>query len=252
MGVCLMPLRKWLLTMFLVEANAGFALCDGLFYQLPEDGRWAMYSFDVSSTMDTREIRVKGSVRIASVGRMMVDNEACRWIEAQVVNLNMPGMNSPILESQSQTYKLLIPEKYLSQGGSPIDHVLRGWARLGPHGQHKPELVRNISVKSFDWFLFPIVLSGPLHNSRRLEQAEVDGKLGMISCAGLRGTLRVEKAGNQPAAECELENRLHSKSPFGVVTADYTIRESGDVPSRLHLELIAFGKNAISAMPEVK
>ena len=121
-----------------------------------------------------------------------------------------------------------------------------------PDQRNKPEMFGNINARRFDSVLVPLILSGPLRNPRTLEDAEVDSKkLGRILCGGVRGALSVEKASNKPAAKCELQNRLHAKSAFGVVTADYTIRESEDaVPSQLHLELIDFGKGAISTLPE--
>lgn len=247
-----MSLRRCIFTMLMVEASASVALGDGLLYQLPPDGTWATYSLDGSSATDTRELRSKAKLRIASVGHLIVDGEPCRWIEVQSFDLDIPGMNSRILESQNQTFKLLIPEKHLSKGSSPIDHVLRGWGVLGPKGQHKPEALRNVNAKEFDWILVPLILAGPLHNPRTLEDAEVDSKLGKVPCGGIRGTLRVESAGNRPATECEVEYRSYAKSPFGIVTADYAIKAEPVTALRLRLRLIDFGKNAVSALPEAK
>ena len=146
---------------------------------------------------------------------------------------------------------MLIPEKYLVKGETPLEHVVRAWEQRegqAPVKMDPPTIVRMRPL--------PLILSGPWKDVRSLAKTEVDGKLGKLTCEGVRGTLTFPTA-QKDEVKCTLENRLNPKSPFGVVASRWTM----DVPNpqskktvglELHLKLVNVGENAASKMPDAK
>ncbi len=107
----------------LLTLGVGPARADGLHYQLPEDGAWVRFDIEGSRGPEGMKVELEGSLKMASVGRTRVGDEDCRWIELEW-NLE-EGRNSVAVIA-----KVLVPERYLKEGESPLDHIVRGWARV--------------------------------------------------------------------------------------------------------------------------
>src|SRR5258708_19583899 len=71
---------------------------------------------------------------------------------------------------------------------------------------------RALSVAAF--------LAGPPKNAGELDKVEIDNaKLGKVSCAGVTGDQEIDGPGGTQIV-IGAENRLHEKSPFGLVGAN--------------------------------
>jgi hypothetical protein len=187
-------------------ALAPTARADGLIYRLPADGMSVRYDTELTFTNNSgQQNMLKGSLTISSVGQTTVDNEKCRWIEFKTVMKIDQGERIAI-------GKCLIPEKDLAQGKSPGEHLIRGWIKQG-------DMELAISdLKSQPGRMMLIgYLAGPAPNVKELDQAVIDGPLGKLECAGVSGGHEFQRAND--TLNINFENRLHDKSPFGVVTA---------------------------------
>ena len=220
---------------------------DGLFYQLPEDGAWVQYRVEGAVTMGEEELLLKGSLRMASVGRVVENGEPCRWIEADFrIEAYAEGDPAP-MESSKLVAKLLIPEKYLKKGINPMDHAVRGWMA----GGRFRGILKN--PKEFDRTPFPVMLSGPLEDLKELEAVVVETKLGKLSCPGVIGCLEFEEGPNR-TVQIKMETRLHPKAPFGVVASRWVTvpetKEEAAVKKTVNFTLSDFGDGAKSEMPK--
>jgi hypothetical protein len=238
--------RCILVLLFVVPA--GWIRADGLLYQLPKDGAWASYDFEVAARGIEGPQTVNGTLRIASVGQTIENKAPCRWIEIQ---LDMTMTIQDRKATKTHLYKVLIPEKYLAKGETPLEHALRTWEQ-----SEKKDPVKMEDPNRFQAGPLPIILSGPWKDVRSLEKTEIESKLGKLPCEGIQGTLVFALKGTDDV-KCTFENRVHAKSPFGVVTSRWTLQMPGPKPSNAGslewtLKLADFGENAVSKMPEAK
>jgi hypothetical protein len=237
--------RCFLVLLFVLPA--GRVRADGLLYQLPKDGTWASYDVEVTARGPEGPLSIKGTLRLASVGQTIENKTPCRWIEVQI---DMTMIVKDHKDTKTRLYKILVPEKYLTKGETPMEHALRAWEQAD---REEPKKMQDPG--SFQAGPFPIVLSGPWKDVRSLEKTEVESKLGKLPCEGVQGTLHfTSKETND--VKCTFENRMHAKSPFGVVTSRWTLKpptKSSD-PGTMEwtLKLADFGENAVSKMPEAK
>ena len=167
----------------------------------------------------------QGYVRIASVGQTTEEQQPCRWIEVQfdADDDHRRAQRSRRIE----VFKVLIPEKFLAKGQSPLEHVVRAWIR---HGEDEPKKLEK--PDEFSASPLPLILSGPWKDAKELEKAEVECKLGKLACKGVEGTLEFD-LGKGGVMKCKFEDRLHADSPFGVVTSHWTLQppEAGPMKS---------------------
>ncbi len=173
----------------------------GLFYHLPADGSWATY--EIKYTYLAKDMSETDSlyISISSVGRVLSDSTANRWIEFFI--------QSPRDTGKIWIRKLLIPEKYLNHKNNPTDHVIRGWtlsagetiieAAVPYHGQ------------------WPAYLSGPLNENIMLPKKDIECKKGVYKCKGIKGSIKYTDNLNQ-ITKVTIETWLNKKSPFGVVS----------------------------------
>jgi len=133
---------------------------------------------------------VKGTVRLASVGVATENGQRCRWIEFDLAADEIDDANGKPMESLKgkglkEIHKILVPEKFLTEGESPLDHVVRAWrggAEVPPG-----EVSRMADPKNA--FLLPLLLTGPLEHVKRLPKIDIKSKHGTLSCEGFVGTL---------------------------------------------------------------
>src|SRR5262245_57722178 len=182
------------------------ARADGLIYQLPANGASARYETETTGSFNGQERTFKGSVTISSVGEATVDGEKCRWIEFRMMNKRDDQERVTVL-------KCLIPEKDLGRGKSPGEHVLRGWIKPG---DSEPQPFTDLKSAQGAGRL-PGYLAGPPQNPGELDKVELDSPLGKLDCIGVTGNREIEQGNG--TTRIAFENRLHEKSPFGIVTA---------------------------------
>ncbi|MBI3464745.1 MAG: hypothetical protein HY000_17070 [Planctomycetes bacterium] len=213
----------------------GIARADGLLYQLPEDRSWVRFDVRYTLKREGMEQANQAKLTMASVGKAFEGADECRWIELRV-QLNENGTERTLIR------KLLIPEKYLKKGESPMEHVVRGWSKQGDQDVQRAE------PDDGPW---PAFLAGPLQDEKKLDKQLVESKLGALECAGVSGSVQF-KAGDRDT-KVVFETRLHEKAPFGVVSTrmQFEMKHDGQVQESVDatLKLADFGKDAESALP---
>jgi len=195
---------------------------------------------------DQRTFTAKGTLRMASVGQTVEDGQKCRWIEVAWDSEIQEDGDKAIKEKQ--VYKVLVPEKFLAKGETPLDHAVRAWRQRGKGGPQKLK-----DPKSADEGPLPILLAGPLKDAKSLPKTEVDSKLGKLQCEGVTGTLEFKVAHGE-TVKCALENRLHPDAPFGAVSTHWLIEGAPGLEGKMDwtMKLIDFGDKAASEMPDAK
>ena len=232
------------LTIWWIARVAG---ADGLLYQLPMDGTWATYDVVVKTRIDGHDMNIRQKWRIASVGNVSEGGEPCRWIEFKK-DTKIESEFFPHTDHEAWT--LLFPVKYLAKGESPMAHFLRGWHQFEKYAPEK--ITKPVEGRST---LLRLILSGPVKDTRKLEPVEVTSKLGKLSCEGVQGTVEVVlKTGIK--SKNTFMNRLHPRSPFGVVAGHWALDRSGEEtnspPATLEITLADFGDNASRQIPNEK
>jgi hypothetical protein len=206
-------------------AAASLAQADGLLYQLPDDG--ASVQFELRITNDKENPRVE-TVDMRSVGRA----GDARWLEFKLPE-----------EESTKTLKVLIPERVLKEGESPMEHVVRAWSKSGDDLPVALSRVRDF------WLL--IFLAGPLSDITKLESEEIDSPLGRLKCEGLTGRAHVREDDGYEE-DLTYQIRRHKDAPFGVVSCRIECRVSraGEKLDKVtyELKLTGVGKGAESEL----
>jgi len=234
--------RQLIILAIMLLLNSVAVYADGLIYKLPEDGTSIDYEMKVLIALSDLPVSGFGTVSISSVGQVVVDNEKCRWLEFKM-EVKMP------LNQRTVISKLLIPEKHLGRGKSPIYNVKKCWFK-----QDAGEVRELRDVKSQLDSRLVTFLSGPLKDLKKLEQEVIHTKLGGLSCEGSIGRFEFQQGNTTLAAE--IEARLHDKAPFGVVTLgiELGLFDQDGLPIEnmyVTLKLTDVNKNAKSELPNV-
>jgi len=197
------------LTALAVVACASQARGDGLIYQLPPDGGWVRYRYAeegevrlpatndkerAGATKNTPSLPFKssGSLRLSSVGQVIVDGEPCRWIELKFeveIGAKLPDSKAAKLAPKKETrrivVKLLIPEKQLAAGADPLAHVRRLYFK---DGDRSVELIEDDKAKQYEIDRFRPVFPKPAAKTAQLERQTgevLETGLGKLKCEKL-------------------------------------------------------------------
>jgi hypothetical protein len=243
-----MSRARCLVAFLLLVLSAALAKADGLLYQLPKDGSWATYDADMQAKggPNGETMNAKGTLTLASVEQVTENGQPCRWIEVQFKLTMAMGEHK---SEKIETYKVLIPEKYLAKGESPLEHVVRAWMQ---RGDGEPQKLTNPG--DIDRGPLPLILSAPWKDAKQLDKAEVDCKLGKVVCEGAQGAQEFKNKQGK-VIKCRFENRLHATSPFGVATSRWTMElpdMAKDAEMKWEMRLADFGDDAKSKMPDAK
>lgn len=190
-------------------------MADGLVFALPEDKTAAVYDMEFIFEQGGKKMIQTGSVKLASVGRAEVAEVKLRWLE---ITINSTEGN----DKYREIYKALIPEKFLQEGGSPAECILKcWWVRRSRTKEAADDLRAELLEKhphDERWKLLPtFILAGALTGKKRLDVVEMDTLFGKASCGGVSGKLNFEQETRN--WQTEVETRLHPKAPFGVVSS---------------------------------
>jgi len=241
----------------LLVSAASPARADGLFYKLPKDGTWASYQFETSVKLtEDKEMKIKGTLRMASVGEATEGDQPCRWIEVtmEMTRPEIEGVKpgEETKERMKETTKVLIPEKFLAKGQTPLEHVIRAWAQSG-QSKGKPRELKD--ANNIDEGPSPLILAGPLKDPQQLDKVEIESKLGKLMCAGESGTVefKMKRGGTMKGT---LESRLHPDAPFGVVASKWTLQIQEEKSPAMTMvwdfKLADFGEKAKSELRDAK
>ncbi|MDG2390679.1 MAG: hypothetical protein P8M30_15330 [Planctomycetaceae bacterium] len=229
------------------------AYCEGLFFQLPPDGHWASYTIDNTLiSPDGTQHKYPAKVILRSVGREMVEEIPCRWIE---IETSGEYMGISILSLN----KLLIAEHSLQAGQEPLKEIYR-WIRYQP--ENKFFSLIDDRKKLQDLFQdenrneehgLARIFRGPYEDLKRITTTQtIQSKLGERECKGILANVTEEK-GDRTTHEKNVI-RLHPDSPFGVVQWESVSKaqEDGQTVMSTHqvMLLSEYGTKAKSAIPE--
>lgn len=181
---------------------------DGLIYKLPKDGTTVSYKMEMEQTRGEKSEKKDGSMIVRSVGKAMKDGQKCRWIEVRM-EIEEDQKNRVILA------KVLIPEKHLGKGKTPIDNVKKCWLKMRDEAREVDD------VKGLDGGPLPVFLSGPLKEEKKLKPKVVKTKLGKLKCLGVHGTK--EYSQGPLNFEADVKSWLNDKVPFGVAYQEVTL-----------------------------
>lgn len=225
------------------------AHADGLIRKLPEDATWSAFKVTgYKEKGNKRKEPVAGWMRISSVGTATEDGQVCRWIELDDTYSKDGRPERRVIN------KLLIPEKYLTAGETPGEHIVRGWSRFDQPEQGRVRPLDKLEGKPFASQAW-IYLVGPATDEQKLEPITIDHqKLGQLTCERRSGTFRAKIPHQEGPLDVSgtFEARLHDRAPFGVVWYEFTGREPDGRELKVTLSLDDFGPTAISALAESK
>ncbi|MBI3865271.1 MAG: hypothetical protein HY290_25640 [Planctomycetia bacterium] len=234
--------RSLIVVLLSLTGFSGAARADGLIYRLPADGAQGRFEMEVDVTVGGQQVSTKGSVTISSVGQTTVDNEKCRWIEFKMIFKEDD-------QERLNLAKVLIPEKHLEKGKSPGENLIRAWVKEGDMPATEVK-----DLKDPRMIAIAVFLAGAAKNPTDLDKTEIDNTaLGKISSAGATGDLEVEGPGGTQIV-INMENRLHEKAPFGLVTANWKFELKANGQTALNgtfkLKLADINTTALSELPD--
>jgi len=223
------------------------AAAEGLIYQLPEDGAWVRFEVNGKGIASDGTVRVtvKGTQTIRSVGRATVNDQQCRWIELETeMTFQRAGGKAGKL---NEVIKLLIPEKYLTKGKNPRDHVLKAYKGASAKTIRELDLKGNDAreIQSLDE-----VFHAPLKQISPLPATTIKTKQQSWTCEGFKGE------STSDGTIFRTETRINKKAPFGVVTYKYEKERRRNKKSQgmrtMEWKFVESGKDAKSAAPDAQ
>ncbi len=192
-----------ILTLLSASLAGPSLLADGLIHKLSEDGTRVTYKTEMKST-PAPPPGFKATVTLSSVGKVMHEGKACRWMEL--------GFFTELNESKrAQYFKLLIPEDQLKKGGDPITTMVKSYTKRG-----NGEATKTTKEAIADPIKGPVPLffGGPLKSAKPLEKTTLRTGLGELECTGHSGTYSKEK--DETTFTATIQSLVHEKVPFGV------------------------------------
>ena len=249
-----------------------------LISKLPEDGTWAKYDVASKPTMPGRRGASapvqRSQIVLRSVGSETIDGKKYRWIEMESLTKNQALRSG---RGDTMTIcKMLIPEKEIADGKSPIGKIKKVWM-LNIEGEKE-----SLGEVEPDSELVKKML-GSMWPGEKVDKeipAEtIESGIGKLECEAVQfkykvgpGAERDDKAGGDgdadkdkgdaeketPKNSMEVEYTVYSneKSPFGSVKSvarlSQVMGERRMALSTTETVLKETGKGAKSAIPEMK
>jgi hypothetical protein len=239
-----MRARYSLLTLAAFAAFPLSAPADGLIYKLPADGTRVTYEMNMVRKGGDVELKITGTLAVASVGKKKVGKIDCRWIEF-TMKMSMDGRERTIVA------KLLIPESDLGKGKYPLSNVKQGWLKQDDRLEemNDPNSQRGGPVPAF--------LPTPLKNVKEAKPAEIDTGAGKMNAKKLTGKTEYEQgdANRTDRFAIDYELQLADKAPFGVAGGtmkmkEYRGRTTLSSTGVVTLKLKSIDKKAKSGLPD--
>jgi len=241
-----------------------FADCEGIIFQLPPDGHWASYTIDNTLfSPDGTQHKYPAKMILRSVGREMVGEIPCRWIEIETSGEYL-GVPAHSIE------KVLIAEHALQSGQEPLKEAYRYIHYYPNNNQFRSEKDRKrLQYRSIDdrkklQDLFQDedrnqehgldrIFHGAYEDVKRITTPQIVlSKLGERECEGILANV-TEEQGNR-TTQYKNVFRIHPDSPFGVVQWETlcSSKSDGKTVMKFHQVMLLsdYGTNAKSAIPE--
>lgn len=143
-----------------------------------------------------------------------------------------------------EVIKFLVPEKCLTKGKNPGDHVLKAYRGASA------ETIRELDLTGKDAHVLQgldVVFHAPLTDESPLPAAAIETKQRTWTCEGIKGVA------SSDGAILRTETRIHKEAPFGVVTYRYEKERKRNNASQgiktMGWRFVESGKDATSAAP---
>jgi hypothetical protein len=169
----------WLTPAFLTAATVLLfqiapASADGISKQLPPDGNWVQ--FDITGEFAVGPcivVHPRGTLTLSLVGRETHEGEPCRRIEVERTWLGDEG------RKDTETFKLLVAEKFLVEERNPAGGVLKAWKRdAGGVGRE----LEGDDAHDLDEILSQLFHPNPDQREEENGEIETETPAGTITC----------------------------------------------------------------------
>jgi len=223
----------------------------GLIQKLPQDGSWITYHMTQTSVRNgVAGTEGTGTLTIRSVGAVLEEGKACRWLEFEYRFVDGEGNGNSV-----EYVKVLIPVENLKRGQEPLDHVVRAWQKFDAKPAMRVE-------EKMPVFADDLILAGPLKDRNKAIQPRfVDYQNGRLELKNVV-TGKTDWSGKPSPTAKKLQTTTrhqlwpHEDVPFGVAFAKQELRMYRDGKHFRsvfrELTLSDFGTGAKSALPDAK
>ena len=231
--------RVFRILLFSVCLSGAMARGEGLIQKVPEEKALAKY--DLELMVEGQTAVQTGSLTLKAVGTAFENGEKCRWIEMEFSLTSAEGA------TDRHVYKLLLPEKNLKPGATPLEKMVRAWRKQNDDGVEQFTETTTLPTVAVGVFL-----SGPSKETMTLLKQFEDSKIGNVECAGVKGSF--EHMLGPATLKITSEIRTHDKAPFGSVRGEYQIEivneDKTEAKATLRLKLVDVGTEATSVLPD--
>jgi hypothetical protein len=274
------------LSAFVPLCTAAPSIADGLIFSLPADGTWVEYSGthdsnykmdfppEVLARMDAAgkakmqsflgPQKMRETLRVSSVGSEKYGDKPCRWIELRRSVKSRAPETKPEQSNPNLLLKLLIPEKELVRGNSPLDS-----SYLTFFNPKQVDVAHIPDDPGFDRIRYEVerfitCFPPPLKEEQRLATETIITPIGTFKdCDVIHGKAQFDRplmSGGRWTQQATWTIALHPDAPFGVVRVksegtNEEIPSSGPVmrgTTNRELTISVKGENAVSELPAAK
>ncbi len=199
-------------------------------YALPSDGTWVEFTWERTTPQNKK---IPGTLRISSVGKKMVQDHPCRWVE---IKLETPQGDKTTLKIR----KLLVDETTFTKTGSLVQSVREGY-----HREDGTQGVTRLAPGQIKEFLTMGLSDADAALKEVGAREAIKTPLGTYQTRHLVSTLEPGKRVQ------EYHVWLTPTVPFGWAKLEIRDRTDPNKPSRIFVgEAAKTGKNARSEVDE--
>jgi hypothetical protein len=231
------------LSLFAQICVASQGMADGLIFSLPPDGTWVEFSGSTDSNykmdlppevlarMDAAgkakmqsflgPQKMRETLRVSSVGSEKYGDKPCRWIELRRSVKSIDSETNAERSNRRLLLKLLVPEKDLVRGGSPLDS-----SYLAFFNPKEVDIKHVPNDPGFDRIRYEIerflnCFPPPLEGEKRLANETIATAIGTFKdCEVIRGKTQFDRplmGGGRWTERLTWTIDIHRDAPFGVV-----------------------------------
>ncbi|MFC1783201.1 M56 family metallopeptidase, partial [Planctomycetota bacterium] len=218
----------------------------GLISRLPSDGTWAR--FEMEQVFENESFNKEGTVTIASVGKVRVNDRPCRWLE---ITLEEHPVGQDWFKMWAK-WKVLIPENLVGKNQNLLEHAEALWKST--FQDKKPSNINGMKEGN-EYQSLVHILAGPDQQVERLAQKKISTGLGDFTCKGWSGhriikmSFMVDDTVVLEPTKISYRQWPQAKSPFGVIFAE--IEEKNYFTSASKVTRFTLSETGQGARPEI-
>ncbi|MSR56662.1 MAG: hypothetical protein EXS05_03185 [Planctomycetaceae bacterium] len=224
------------------------AVADESARTLPADGTWVRY-FATAGVARPDETILHYTYSL--VGTKTVNDQVCRWVEMKTEVRNV---------AYSEIVKLLIPERELLEGKTPVKSLVRGWTKMNDDPVQSMLEKESIDDAEYWYGWTTLVYPGPQRDAKVVRHPRIveyqDDRLDIAEGREMTYTASRRDAsnGNTYPIVIEAAYWTHPKVPLGWASAklrvEYRRNDSLLRVGTCESSVQAFGIDAKSALPD--